>query len=437
MVTRRSREALRAAALLAVACCFDGPFRLVVSLPIVMMCLAVTSLALTHRRQAEARPFPPVLWMLLASVAALGIAMPGSIGPLWLDLLRRGFSVLGVVAVGVMSGNNLIWRRRALVASVAGATVLAFIIPAAIPNPQIDVVPWTDAAVRAFLHGIHPYTVQAPDVYKGGADFGFVVRVYPYMPATLLAFSPVVALVGDFRYALAACVPLTIWLVRRAGRRSGADPQLLDAATLMIALHPTMPVVVRSGWGEPILGVASAAVAVALVEGRSQVAAIGTLMLPALKQYAIAPVILWAAGPGRRARPQAWVIAAACAALTVLPFLIWNAPATLDGMLFQMRAPVRPRLTSISIPGFLANYGSWNLPVWVSAAAQFAVSGALAAAGVGATVSGLFAGSALALLVTFILGWQGFVNYYVWIGTLLVLAAVTDRPAGTLQGAGR
>ena len=292
-------------------------------------------------------------------------------------------------------------------------------------------------AVRAFLHGIHPYTVQAPDVYNGGADFGFVVRVYPYMPATLLAFAPFVAIVRDFRYGLAACVPLTIWLVRRAGRRSGADPQLLDAATLMIALHPTMAVVVRSGWAEPMLGVVSAAVAVALVEGRSQVAAIGTLLLPALKQYAIAPVILWAAGPGRRARPRAWVIAAACARLTVLPFLIWNAPATLDGMLFQMRAPVRPRLTSISIPALLANYGSWNVPVWVSAAAQLVVTGALAAAGVGATVSGLFAGSAVALLVTFILGWQGFVNYYVWIGTLLVLAAVTDRPAGATEGVGR
>jgi hypothetical protein len=402
-----------------------------------MVCLAMTSLALTNGHRADTQPFPSILWMLPASVAALGIAMPGSIGPLWIEILRRGFSAFGVVAVGVVSGNSPTWRRRALVASIAGATVLAFIIPAAIPNPQIDVVPWTDTAVRAFLHGVHPYTVQAPDVYRGGADFGFVVRVYPYMPATVLAFAPFVAIVGDFRYALAACVPATIWLVRRAGRRSGADPQLLDAATLMIALHPTMAVVVRSGWAEPLLGVASAAVAVALVEGRPRVAAIGTLLLPALKQYAIAPVVLWAAGPGRRTRPQTWVIAAACAALTVLPFLVWNAQATLDGMLFQMRAPVRPRLTSISIPGLLANYASFNLPVWVSAAAQVAVSGALAAAGVGATVFGLFAGSAVALLVTFILGWQGFVNYYIWIGTLLVLAAVTDRPTGTAGSVGR
>ena len=129
MVTRRSRDAMRAAAVLAVACCFDGPLRLAVSLPLVMASLAISCLALRNGDGADVRPFPPTLWMLLASVAALGIAMPGNIGPLWLEFLRRGFSFFGVVAIGLVSGNSPLWRRRALVASVAGATVLAFIIP--------------------------------------------------------------------------------------------------------------------------------------------------------------------------------------------------------------------------------------------------------------------------------------------------------------------
>jgi len=155
------------------------------------------------------------------------------------------------------------------------------------------------------------------------------------------------------------------------------------------------------------------------------------LLLPALKQYALAPVLLWAAGPGRRVRAGVWILGAACALMTVVPFLLWNAPATLDGMLFQMRAPVRPRLTSISVPGLIANYNETNLPVWVSALTQLVVTGVMAVWGVASTVSGLFAGSAVALLATFLLGWQGFVNYYIWIGTLLVLAAVTDRPDGS------
>jgi hypothetical protein len=419
---------MAAAAILALACLFDGAFRFVVALPLVIASLVLACRAVVSASRTDARPFPSELWMLVAAVSASGIAVPGSIGPLWFEVVRRAFCALGVLAVGLASGDDPVWRRRAVVGTVIAATALAFLVPAAVPRPQIDVVPWTDTAVRAFLGGVHPYTVQAPDVYRGGADFGFDVQVYPYMPATLLAFAPFVATVGDFRYALAACVPATLWLLRRAGRNAGVEAPLLDAATLLTALHPTMPLVVRSGWTEPLLCVVSAAVAVALVERRAQLAAVGTLLLPSLKQYAIAPVLLWAFGPGRKTPARAWVVAAMVAVLTALPFLMWNAPATLNGMFFQMQAPTRPRLTSISIPGLLANYSSITIPIWISAATELAIGGLLAIVGVASTVSGLFAASAVALLATFLIGWQAFVNYYVWIGLLLVLAAVTDVP---------
>ena len=294
MVTRRSREALRAAALLAVACCFDGPFRLVVSLPIVMICLAVTSLALTNGRQADARPFPPVLWMLLASVAALGIAMPGNIGPLWVEILRRGFSAFGVVAVGVMSGTTRSgdaghsWQRsreqRCCRSSSRGDS-----------DPQS--MSCRDRHRRPRLHGIHR-TSAGSDVYNGGADWASSCACILHA-ATLLAFA-IVAIAGD--------------LIRPGRLRSGnnlAGPpcgppfrsrsQLLDAATLMIALHPTMPVVVRSGWGGRARRRLRRSGRRARPR-RSQVAAIGTLLLRR-SAYAIAPVILSASGP-RRARPR-------------------------------------------------------------------------------------------------------------------------------------
>jgi hypothetical protein len=417
-----------AATLLALACLFDAALRFVVALPLVLASLVVACMTLRSASRASIGPLPPLLWMLLAVVPASGIAVPGSAGPVWFEILRRVYCGLGVVAVGLASGDDVVWRRWAVVGAVIGATALAFITPAAVPRPQIDVVPWTDTAVRAFLNGVHPYTVVAPDVYRGGADFGFDVKVYPYMPATLLAFAPFVALLGDFRYALAVSVPATLWLLRRAGAGAGVDDQLVDAATLLVALHPTMPIVVRSGWTEPLMCVVSAGVAVALVERRKQLAAVGMLLLPSLKQYAIAPVLLWAAGPGRKTPVRAWAVAALVAALTVVPFLIWNASATMSGMVFQMRAPVRPRVSSISIPGLLANYTSANIPIWTSAMTQFAIGGLLAVGGAGSTISGLFAGSAVALLATFLLGWQAFVNYYVWIGLLLVLAAVTDAP---------
>jgi hypothetical protein len=432
MVTRGSVHALYAAALLALACGFDNRLRFAIALPLVLLALAAAAAGVVSRNRHRPGPLPRRVWLLCAAAVALGIVTPATGGPLWYEVLRRGFSAAGVLIVGFVSGGNSRARDRAMACAIGGATLLAAITPFAVPHPQIDVVPWTDAAVRALIGGVHPYTVQAPDVYDGGRDFGFVVQVYPYMPATLLAFAPFVLALGDFRYGLAACVPLTAWLLRRTGERQRSNRQLIDAATLLFVLHPAVPLVVRSGWNEPLLGVIAAGVALACVERQQMTAGIGVFLLPALKQYALAPLLLSIPRIVRRRQWSAMIAGAAVALLTVVPFLIWNRTATLDGMLFQMRAPERPRLTSISLPGLLAMLSSKvQIPIWVSAFTQLAVSAALALAGVATTLPGLFAGSALALLATFVVGWQAFANYYILIGTLLLLAAVTSGPGRT------
>jgi hypothetical protein len=67
-------------------------------------------------------------------------------------------------------------------------------------------------------------------------------------------------------------------------------------------------------------------------------------------------------------------------------------------------------------------------PVWTSVALQFIV-GALVYARLGRSgLGGLLLGSALALFATFLGGWQAFVNYYYFVGMLLLLAAMTLAP---------
>jgi hypothetical protein len=106
--------------------------------------------------------------------------------------------------------------------TVWAGVVLFALGPIGAPNPRIDVFTWTQTSVQALLHGIHPYTVVVPDVYRGRYDPGYTVSVYPYMPATLLAYAPWVRIFGDFRFALAASVALTTGLILRIGRRLGA-----------------------------------------------------------------------------------------------------------------------------------------------------------------------------------------------------------------------
>ena len=426
MIPQHAAVALQAAAVLASACAFDTPLRFAIGLPLVCGALVLAATSALAPAGASTSGHLPVVWSLIAAVSALAIVSPSTGGPDWYEWARRTFGAAGVIAVALVSGQDERWRRRAMAGSMALATLLAAVTPLATPHPQIDVVPWTAAAVGALLHGIHPYTVHAADVYRGGRDFGFVVRVYPYMPATLLVFAPFVAVLGDFRYALAACIPVTIWLLRRTGRASGADPRVVDAATLLFVLHPALMTVVRSGWNELLLCVAAAVLALAAATGACRAVVIAASLLPALKQYALAPAVLLLMRGGRVNVP-AWALGGAVAGLTVLPFVLWNAPATLSGIAFQMTAPVHPRLTSMSIPGLLTHVTSFTLPVWVSAVTELGIALVLAARGFTTTPAGLFTASAVTLLATFLLGWQAFVNYYQWVGLLLLLGAVSDR----------
>jgi hypothetical protein len=290
------------------------------------------------------------------------------------------------------------------------------------------VFPWTQTAVSALLHGVHPYTVQAPDVYGGSRNVGYTLSVYPYMPATLIAYAPWLALLGDFRYGLAVCLPLSIWLVGSAGRRLGLDERLTAVVILSLVLHPSGPVMVRSGWTEPLLVLTAASFLYFRVRWpRGHAQAIAFFLLPALKQYVVVPVALYAA---TRPRPSIRLViaGAAVAAMTVVPFIIWNWHATVEGILFQMRAPTAPRPTATSPVALMVSMTGRFPPVWTSVALQFIV-GALVYARLGRSgLGGLLLGSALALFATFLGGWQAFVNYYYFVGMLLLLAAMTLAP---------
>jgi hypothetical protein len=410
------------------ACAVDGgELRFLAALPLVLAAGAFALRGLI-RAPLPASPAPPEsLWALLGATTVLGTVTTGSGGPTWFEIARRSWWGAAVVLVAVAASTSARRRQRAVQIAVIGTTAIVAATPYLIPDPQIDVMAWTAAASRALAGAVHPYTVQPPDVYHGGSDFGFDVLVYPYMPATLVVFAPVMAALGDFRYALAACVPLSVWLVRRAGRAGRVDPALLDLATLALVLNPVIVRVVRSGWSEPLLIAATAAFGLAVQRGMRAMPTVCLLMLPTVKQYVLAPTILWAAVTRTSVRRRDWIVAGAAAAATVLPFLLWNPQATLAGMLFQMRAPLHPRLASISIPGLLANVADWNVPIWLSAIAQLGVSAVLAASGLVREPAGVLLGGAIALLTTFVLGWQAFVNYYTFVAGLLVIAATLDN----------
>ena len=194
-------------------------------------------------------------------------------------------------------------------------------------------------------------------------------------------------------------------------------------ATLAFLLFPRGSWLTLYGWTEPLLVALFSLfvyLAVRAPDGAGQTVAF--LLLPALKQYVVAPVLLFLAI--KRPRASAVAIAATIAAASVVPFLIWNWRPTVAGVVVQMIAPLEPRLDSLSLVALLGRVdGRVRQPVGERRRPADGGRNRLREARAHG-LAGVLLASALALYATFLTGWQAFTNYYYFVSEILLLAAM-------------
>jgi len=431
-----AEAAVVAALLVTTGAGVGGDLTLLAGIPLTTAGFAVAwAAARRARRAATARPFVWIYFLLSANAAVALSAGPPYEAPRWYAIAYRAHPALGIILIGLTGSGRARVRRIAVWTAAASATALLLATPIAMPRPVIDVWVLTQTSVQALLHGVHPYTVTAPDIYGGGYDFGYTTRVYPYMPLTLLVNAPAVALLRDYRFALALCFPITVALFRAAGRRLAVDDHTVDVLTLALALQPRLAFVVGAGWLEPML-VTTAALFVYLSarDPGGIGAATSFLLLPALKQYVVGPVLIFLA---MRPRRRSAAIGALIAVATVAPFLVWNWQATIAGILAiprQMRAPDAFRSDSTSLTALVAQLSGVRAGPWLGAVAQLVAGGAAWAMLRGRGLAGLLLASALSLLASFLLGTQAFVNYYALAAALLLFAALVLARRDEVRG---
>ncbi len=315
-------ETLRACLWVGIGSCIRGHLLFLLGLPVllagfaiawrVMWCVGAAhpSSAVDRPILSRRSPWLPKTCLWLAVMAVVGLAAPSTIGPLWYDLAKRAYFVLGLAVVGVFRYGSARQTTRAVGTLTVAAISLHLVTLVAVPTPDIDVFIWTQACLEALLRGVHPYTVDVVDLITNVYDLGPTATLYPYMPLTLVAFAPGYALFGDFRVMLALCVPVTIALNRATGRQLGLDSTFIEATTLAFLLFPRGVWLTCFGWNEPLLVVVvSAFVYLATRAPGGAAQAIAFLLLPALKQYIVAPVLLFLA----ISRPRVSVAAIAMA----------------------------------------------------------------------------------------------------------------------------
>jgi hypothetical protein len=421
MLSSAAQAALLAYVLVATGSSIGGHLRFVFGLPLTVAGCGAACLAI-RRASRDATPVPQnTIFFALSAMAAVGLAAPSPHGAWWYEVLYRAHPAIALVTIGVCASGGPIWRRRAVWLTVAAATLVAVLAPVAVPKPDIDVWNWVETCARALARGVHPYTVGAVDPHHGAWDYGSTPTVYPYMPLSLLVAAPATLVAGDYRFALALYVPITIALARGAGRRLRVDPAMVDTVTLALALHPRAALLVSLGYLEPLLIATLAAFVWFASRGAEYGEAIAFLLLPSLKQYVLMPVVLLTA----IVRIRAFAIGIAVAAATVVPFIVWDWRPTIDGIFYLMRAPIGFRPDSDSISALIWQLFGVHPDRSFAVATQFAVAAVLYPFVRRNGLAGLLLASAVSLLATFLVATQAFFNYYAFAAVMLAFAGLT------------
>jgi hypothetical protein len=414
-------NALYASLLVATGSCIRGDLRFLIGLPVTAAGLAAAARAVSLAGEWRSVRWRTPACLLLWPMAIVGILAPVGPGALWYDAACRSLFLFGAIGVAVLYRRGAPASQRIVTAILIGYAVLQIVTPIGVADPGIDVFVWTQTALDALRHGTHPYIVRIAD----NTWLRPTAAVYPYMPATLLAFFPAFFLFGDCRVLSAVAVPAAAALTRVTGRRLGVDAAFLDATTLAFVLHPRSTSITYNAWNESLLVFALTLftyIAVRKPAGRAQ--AIAFFLLASLKQYMAAPLLLFIGTTPPRQRVSHVALAAAIAGLTVAPFLLWNWQATLHGIVTQMVAPDMPRVDSTSFVALVAVEAGVSPTRWLSIVVHFAAAAVTYAYLRRRGLGGLLLASATTLTATFLAGWQAFVNYYYLADVMFLTAAI-------------
>ncbi len=316
------------------------------------------------------------------------------------------------------------WRFPALVALYAA---MAVVVVRASPFPYIDVWWYQQYAGSLIWQGRNPYTFLFPNIYGTGGPFGpgvlenGKVATFPYPPLTFLLGAPVVTYLEDIRFLMLGATAISALVARRFCRTEAAE-----LAILVFLLQPRTFFVIEQSWTEPLVMAGVAASVFALVRwrerGRGWVAtAFAGAFLLSAKQYAplLALPFLPAMPRGRRA--VAVVLAVSLAALTLAPFIAWDAREFFrDVVLMQVNQPFRVDALSWLVPAARAA-GHPVSALWGFGAAALVL---LLALRKDATPAHAARVGAAALLFFVLFNKQAFCNYY-WLAVGLLAVSIS------------
>lgn len=405
-----------AAASVALAAVTSLPESAVVGVMVAVAVILIVIAAKVGLHTATNARSSPVVVGFLGVVGLAFVIVAGALAGVADSALGVAAICAGAIALWWLLRWSNIEGGRLSVVAVLCVLILAIVSVGAIgvlTKPTIDVIAINEAGASALLDGVNPYVAAATQNTNRYLDEPALIEGYAYPPLALITYTLSDWLFGDTRWvnalALVAVALILVWPRRWSGE---PVPVAVAAVPLAIALLPSLGHVLRQGWTEPI-SLPLLAAAVYLWRRRPVEAAVLLGLAVATKQYFVllAPMILLWNDEHRMRRSM---IVGGVVALTVAPFLIWDAGSLWDAVVFpSLEAAPRPDSMNLIALGITP-------PSWASWAAAAAIGVALGLRGGGGSKFAI--GVAAVMGSAFLVGFQAFANYWFLIFGLCVIA---------------
>lgn len=310
------------------------------------------------------------------------------------------------------------WMKKIVFVAMAIHLVTAVAVVRTMPGNVIDVFNMNEAATRALLHGINPYTLTQVNIYNErdtqrfyppGLVVNSRVQVgYPYPPVCLFSDIPGYVL-GDVRYSSIAAILLSAFLMV-----SMRVTRVTTGLACLLLLNPITFIIERFGWVDPFVLLPLSATLYAAVKRRWWLpVALGIFFVS--KQYAVLgiPFVVLLEADWKRAA-KLLVQALGVSVAVTAPLALWDIRHYVhDTVLFQILSPFRADSLSFAV----------FFPVLLKMVGVILAGATLWALIVAKRHPAMFACCyGLVLLLFVCLNKQAFINYYflvaqsIWLG---------------------
>lgn len=354
---------------------------------------------------------------------------PGYDFPLW--WFRLGVLVLGLLAASYARPDLPLpgWRFPAIL--VVYLFLGGWVLRNATYEPLIDVWHLQQDASAFLIQGDNPYAAEYQNPYDEEQTSLFLgkeqikngkIQSFPYPPLSLVLAVPGY-LLGDVRWSLLLAMLGTAAFIVATGRRLGLPPgHPAELAAVSLLCHPRGLLVLEAAWTEPFLALAAAASIWAVAGGRRSVFLGALASVVAVKQIGILFVPpMWLAA---RARGYGRLVlgSVVLAALTFLPFILWDREALWRGVIgFHLYSPFRE--DSLSVLAGVDVLTGYRPPAALGFLAAVVVIGLVVRRSEPGLAQAALGGAAI-YLAFFAFNKAAHLNYYWLVETLLVLALV-------------